>query len=57
MPYDIKQHGDAYEVVSKDTGRVVATHQPPDAEEKAKRQVHLLEAIEHDPKWESSDGE
>jgi hypothetical protein len=54
MPYEIrKQEGtENYEVVNKDTDEVKAVHEPPDAKEKAERQVHLLEAIEHDPGWE-----
>jgi hypothetical protein len=51
MPYKIVKDGDCYNVVSKDTDRIVARHEPPDAEEKAKKQVHLLEAVEHDPQW------
>lgn len=54
MPYEIKANGDTYDVVSKDTGRIVATHKAPDAKEKAERQMHLLEAVEHDPNWEPS---
>jgi hypothetical protein len=30
---------------------VKATHEPPDAEEKAKRQVELLNHIEKDEEW------
>jgi hypothetical protein len=54
MPYEIrKQEGtENYEVINKDTGDVKATHEPPEAKEKAERQVHLLEAIENDPGWE-----
>jgi hypothetical protein len=52
MPYEIRQSGDNYEVVNKETGDVKATHEPPDAKEKAERQVRLLEAIENDPGWE-----
>lgn len=54
MPYEIrKQEGtDNYEVINKDTQEVKAVHEPPDAKDKAERQVHLLEAIEHDPGWE-----
>jgi len=58
MPYEIrKQEGtDNYEVLNKDTGEVKAVHEPPDAKDKAEKQVKLLEAIEHDPGWEPSDG-
>ena len=54
MPYEIrKQNGtENYEVINKDTHEVKAVHEPPDAKEKAEKQVHLLEAIEHDPEWE-----
>lgn len=55
MPYEVrKKEGteDTYEVVNKDTNEVKATHEPPDAKEKAEKQVRLLEAIEHDPGWE-----
>lgn len=51
MPYEIRENGEDYEVISKTTGRVVATHKPPNAEDKAKKQVHLLEAVENDPQW------
>lgn len=52
MPYEIKQSGDNYQVINSDTQEVKATHQPPDAKEKAEKQVRLLEAVEHDPGWE-----
>lgn len=52
MPYEIKQDGENYQVVNKDTGDVKATHEPPEAKEKAERQVKLLEAVENDPGWE-----
>jgi hypothetical protein len=58
MPYEIrKAEGDSgnYEVVNKDTGEVKAVHEPPDAKEKAEKQVRLLEAVEHDPGWEPSE--
>lgn len=53
MPYEIKQEGEAYVVINKDTGEVKARHEPPDAKEKAERQVHLLHAVENDPEWEA----
>lgn len=58
MPYEIrKQEGtENYEVINKDSGDVKAVHEPPEAKEKAERQVHLLEAIEHDPEWEPTHG-
>lgn len=54
MPYEVrkKEGSEDYEVINKDTGEVKATHKPPDAEEKAREQVRLLEAVEHDPGWE-----
>jgi len=54
MPYEIRKgEGETYEVLNKDTGEVKATHQPPDAKEKAEKQVALLHEIEKDPEWES----
>ena len=57
MPYEVrKQEGtENYEVINKDSGEVKAVHEPPDAKEKAERQVRLLEGIEHG--WEPSGGE
>ncbi len=52
MPYEIKQSGENYEVINKDSGEVKAVHEPPDAKDKAERQVRLLHAIENDPNWE-----
>ena len=52
MPYEVKESGDNYQVIIKDTGEVKATHEPPEAKEKAERQVRLLEAIENDPGWQ-----
>ena len=52
MPYEVKESGDNYQVINKDTGEVKATHEPPEAKEKAERQVRLLEAIENDPGWQ-----
>ena len=52
MPYEIRKEGENYEVVNKDTGEVKATHTPPNAEEKATKQVHLLEAMDNDPAWD-----
>lgn len=47
MPYAIRKDGDCYEVVNKDTDEVKARHEPPDAKEKAERQVRLLHMIEN----------
>jgi hypothetical protein len=52
MPYEIKKDGEDYLVINKDSGEEKARHQPPNAKEKAEKQVHLLEAIENDPGWE-----
>ena len=51
MPYEARQAGENWEVVNKDTGDVKATHEPPDAKEKAEKQVKLLHAVENDPEW------
>lgn len=56
MPYEIKKDGEKYQVINSETHEVKATHEPPDAEAKAKRQVELLNAIEKDPEWEREDG-
>jgi hypothetical protein len=52
MAYEIRQSGDNYEVINKDTQEVKATHEPPDAKSKAERQVELLDKIENDPGWD-----
>ena len=57
MPYAVKENGEDYQVVNTDTGHVKATHKPPDAKDKAERQVRLLNAIENDPSWEEEDKE
>lgn len=49
MPYKIEADGENYKVINEDTGDVKATHTPPDAKEKAVRQVRLLNGIENDP--------
>ena len=53
MPYEIKQNGKDYQVINTRTQEVKATHKPPEAQEKAERQVKLLDAIENDPNWEA----
>jgi len=55
VPYEIRKSGENYEVINSDTQDVKATHEPPDAEEKAKRQVSLLNEIEKDPEWEATE--
>ena len=54
MPYSVrKQEGtENYEVINTETDEVKAVHEPPDAKEKAEKQVHLLHAVEHDESWE-----
>lgn len=47
MPYAIRQDGEDYLVVNKETNEVKARHTPPDAKEKAEKQVRLLEGLEH----------
>lgn len=56
MPYDIRKNGESYDVINTETDDVKATHEPPDAKEKAERQVKLLNEIEKDPGWESENG-
>jgi len=52
MPYSVRKGtGETYEVVNTDTDEVKAVHEPPDAKEKAEKQVKLLSAIENDPEW------
>jgi len=54
MPYKVeKGEGETYDVVNSDTGDVKATHQPPDAKEKAERQVKLLHEVEKAPEWDA----
>lgn len=53
MPYEMHQDGDAWVVINSDTKETKARHEPPDAEEKARRQLRLLETIENDPNWEA----
>lgn len=55
MPYEIKQDGENYLVLNSDTKEVKATHTPPDAKEKAEKQVTLLHAVESDPQWEEKE--
>jgi hypothetical protein len=47
MPYKIEQDGENYKVVNEATGEVKATHTPPDAKEKAERQIRLLHEVEN----------
>lgn len=53
MPYSVREGKDGcYEVINTETEEVKAEHMPPDAKEKAERQVKLLEEIEHDGSWD-----
>lgn len=54
MPYEIREAGENYEVVNSETGEVKAVHEPPDAKEKAEKQLRLLEGVEHG--WEPDNG-
>jgi len=58
VPYEIKEEGEDYLVINKDSGDVKARHTPPDAKEKAEEQVRLLHGIEHgmEPKGNHSGG-
>lgn len=54
MPYKVEAgENETYNVVNAETGQVKATHQPPDAKEKAERQVKLLHEVEADPEWDA----
>jgi hypothetical protein len=56
MPYKAQAgENDTWDVVNADSGAVRATHQPPDAQSKAERQVKLLNQIEQDPAWDEAD--
>jgi hypothetical protein len=55
MPYQTKKNGENWDVVNTETDEVKATHEPPDAEEKAERQVKLLNEIESDPQWDEDE--
>jgi len=48
MPYKIEKDGENYNVVNTETGEIKATHEPPDAQEKAERQLRLLGEVESD---------
>jgi hypothetical protein len=52
MPYEMHEDGDAWIIVNKENGDTKARHEPPDAKDKAERQMRLLNAIENDPNWE-----
>jgi len=46
MPYAVRQEGENFLVVNEDTDEVKATHTPPEAKEKAEKQVALLHDLE-----------
>lgn len=46
MPYRVEKDGENYNVLNED-GEIKAVHEPPDAKEKAEKQVNLLHALEH----------
>ena len=56
MPYEVRKNGENYEVINAETKEVKAVHEPPDAEEKAEKQVKLLHAVENNPNWEPTNG-
>ena len=56
MPYAVRKDGENYVVINTETDDVKASHEPPDAKEKADRQVELLNEIEKDPSWEADNG-
>jgi hypothetical protein len=57
VPYETKEtEGGKVEVINSETKEVKAIHEPPDAKEKAERQLKLLNAIENDPTWKPTDG-
>jgi len=55
MPYEAHEDGDAWIVINSDTKETKARHEPPDAKDKANRQIRLLNSIENDPNWEAKD--
>ena len=54
MPYKIRQDGEDFLVINSETDEVKARHTPPEAKEKAEKQVTLLHGLEHgmEPKGE-----
>lgn len=54
MPYEARkaEGSEDYEVINSETKEVKATHSPPDAKEKAERQVELLHDVEKDGSWD-----
>lgn len=52
MPYEAKADGDDYIVVNTETSEEKARHSPPDAKEKADRQVAILNEYEGDDEYD-----
>jgi hypothetical protein len=52
MPYKAEERDGNWVVINTETDEVKATHEPPDAEDKARRQVRLLESIENHEEWD-----
>lgn len=59
MPYKVVKtpgENESWDVVNADTDEVKATHEPPDAKEKAEKQVKLLHNVEKEwPEDEDDD--
>lgn len=57
MPYETRKvdGSENVEVINSDTKEVKATHEPPEAQEKADRQVELLHKVESDSAWDDED--
>lgn len=53
MPYAARKgEGETWVVVNTETDAIKAVHEPPDAKDKAERQVKLLHEVENDPAWD-----
>lgn len=55
MAYEARADGENWVVVNTETDEVKATHTPPEAQEKAERQVRLLHEVEASPDWEDKE--
>lgn len=55
MPYKTEKDGEDWLVINTKSGEEKARHTPPNAKEKADRQVNLLQEMEDDKWWNSSD--
>ena len=47
MPYKLEKSGSNWVVRNTETGKVKGTHKPPDAKEKAQKQMKLLYALKN----------